>query len=172
MGTTGAPARRNPRHPSDGQCGTAARNAGLALVDGAVIDASVAVKWTLDEPNSDEALLLARHVPLAAPGLLLVECANVLWIKSRRSEITVDQAQERYEQLASAPIDYLEDRDLLPAALSLSGRLDHPVYDCLYVAASVALQAPLVTADGRLRRKLLETGPAEFPCLLLSEFAL
>jgi predicted nucleic acid-binding protein len=43
-----------------------------------VIDASVAVKWVLAEPDSVQALALRQH-DLAAPELLVAECANVLW---------------------------------------------------------------------------------------------
>ena len=43
-----------------------------------VIDASVAIKWVVEEPGTPEALLLRRH-RLLAPDLLMAECANILW---------------------------------------------------------------------------------------------
>ncbi len=43
-----------------------------------VIDASVAVKWVIDEHGTPEALSLLRH-RLFAPDLLVAECAKVLW---------------------------------------------------------------------------------------------
>jgi predicted nucleic acid-binding protein len=48
-----------------------------------VIDASVAIKWLVDEPGTAAALSLRRH-RLLAPDLLIAECANVLWKKVRR----------------------------------------------------------------------------------------
>jgi predicted nucleic acid-binding protein len=45
-----------------------------------VIDASVAVKWVVEEPGTQEALLLRQH-RLLAPDLLVAECANILWKK-------------------------------------------------------------------------------------------
>jgi predicted nucleic acid-binding protein len=42
-----------------------------------VIDASVAVKWVVPEPESDRAEALLDH-PLVGPDLLFAECANVL----------------------------------------------------------------------------------------------
>jgi predicted nucleic acid-binding protein len=42
--------------------------------------------------------------------------------------------------------------DLYEDALRLAIDLDHPIYDCFYVALAMRNQAPLVTAD----RKLME----------------
>jgi predicted nucleic acid-binding protein len=56
-----------------------------------VIDASVAVKWVVPEPGSERAeLLLDRG--LVAPDLLFAECANILWEKVRRGELTTEEA--------------------------------------------------------------------------------
>ena len=46
-----------------------------------VIDASVAIKWVVAEPDSQTALALFRH-RLFAPDLLVAECANALWEES------------------------------------------------------------------------------------------
>ena len=50
-----------------------------------VIDASVAVKWVIEEEDTTQALAL-RGRALAAPDLLIAECANILWKKVRRNE--------------------------------------------------------------------------------------
>jgi predicted nucleic acid-binding protein len=39
---------------------------------------------------------------------------------------------------------------LAPRAVAIAGQLDHPVYDCFYLALAEAEQADLVTADMRL----------------------
>jgi predicted nucleic acid-binding protein len=44
-----------------------------------VIDASVAVKWVVREPDSDAADALLDDIELIAPVLWLAEAANVLW---------------------------------------------------------------------------------------------
>lgn len=38
----------------------------------------------------------------------------------------------------------------MDAALKLSLALDHPIYDCLYLALAEKLDAPLISADQRL----------------------
>jgi predicted nucleic acid-binding protein len=46
-------------------------------LSGFVVDASVAIKWFVDEEGRAEAVGLLRH-PLSAPDLLAPECANIL----------------------------------------------------------------------------------------------
>ena len=113
-----------------------------------VIDASVALKWVLDEPGADAAAAL-RSESLIAPELWLVEAANALWRRTRRGEMSGEEARERLTKLRDAPVASAPiERDLLAAA-DLAGALDHPVYDCLYLAMAIREDTQLVTADRR-----------------------
>ncbi len=115
---------------------------------GIVVDASVALKWVVDEEGSEAAAALAQH-ELAAPDLLLVECTNALWAKARRGELSAADVIERVRLLRAAPLEWVAQSDLLEAAASLALRLEHPVYDCLYLALAIHRDIPLVTADRR-----------------------
>ena len=66
------------------------------------VDASVAVKWFVSEPLSENArLLLAHRLDLHAPDLLLAEFANVICKKIRRKEL---EASPRYvDSLSTLP---------------------------------------------------------------------
>ena len=68
-----------------------------------VIDASIAVKWVVPEPDCDRAEALRDH-PLVAPDLLFAECANVLWKKVRRGELSKDEADIAAQTLGQADI--------------------------------------------------------------------
>jgi len=46
-----------------------------------VIDASVAVKWVVEEDGTADAPALRRSAKLIAPELLMAECADILWKK-------------------------------------------------------------------------------------------
>jgi predicted nucleic acid-binding protein len=116
------------------------------LVDHAVIDASVAVKWVVPETDSDRAAALAAY-RLSAPDLLDAECANVLWVKVTRGELSEADALTRIARLIAAPVDRVPCRELAAAALKLSIDLGHPAYDCLYLALAIRAAVPLVTAD-------------------------
>ena len=53
------------------------------------VDASVVVKWFVQESLFEEArLLLAHRLTLYAPDMLLAEFANTIWKKARRNEIS------------------------------------------------------------------------------------
>ena len=114
-----------------------------------VIDASVALKWVLAEPGQAAADALLDE-DLVAPSLWLVEAANALWRRAHRGELSADEAQERLSELFNAPVTAVPIEDDLAVAAALAHRLDHPVYDCLYLALAQRERAQLVTADRRL----------------------
>jgi predicted nucleic acid-binding protein len=126
-----------------------------------VVDASVAVKWVIPEPASEQAerLLAPGEGPLLAPDLLLVEAANALWKKTSRRELGVAEAEQALTMIATGPLVLTPMTELLARALQMAAVLGHPVYDCVYLALAERAQAPLVTADERLlklsrRRKI------------------
>jgi predicted nucleic acid-binding protein len=54
-----------------------------------VVDASVALKWVLQEPDSHLAEALVRVEPdLLIPDFWLGEATNVLWVQVRRKLLT------------------------------------------------------------------------------------
>jgi predicted nucleic acid-binding protein len=122
-----------------------------------VIDASVAVKWVIDESGTPEALLLRGQGRLIAPELLVAECANVLWKKVQRKELSQDEALLAARLLQSAEIELMPTRSLLEAATRLSIDLGHPAYDCLYLALAVESDCCFVTADESFVRKVAQT---------------
>ncbi len=113
-----------------------------------VIDASVAVKWVLDEADSDAALRL-RSEQLSAPSLWLIEAGNALWSRARRREISFTDAEDRLRILRSSPIVSTPVEHDLSAALKLANELAHPIYDCLYLALALREETHVVTADRR-----------------------
>jgi predicted nucleic acid-binding protein len=114
-----------------------------------IIDASVLVKWFVDEPGADRAAAL-RGGELAAPDLILVEVGNALWKHQRGGVLTGEDYVDAVEALQAAPITLTPIADLLLAAARLAAELDHPLYDCVYVALAMREGFPLVTDDLRL----------------------
>jgi predicted nucleic acid-binding protein len=136
-----------------------------------VIDASVAVKWVVPEPDSDRAEVLLDH-GLVAPDLLFAECANVLSKKVRRGELTKREADIAAQTLEQADLTLVSTRGYLALATSVAVELDHPAYDAVYLAVTEASELRLVTADDKLVRKVRE-GQNRFRRMLvaLSEIA-
>jgi predicted nucleic acid-binding protein len=115
-----------------------------------IIDASVAIKWFAPEVLSSEAeRLLDGDDPLFAPDLLLVECGTIIWKKVRLGELARPDGDAALAALRSGPIHLVETRPLVERALNLAHELEHPVYDCLYLAAADTVDGVVVTADRR-----------------------
>ena len=119
-----------------------------------VIDASIAVKWVVEEHNTPEALTLRQKAKLIAPELLVAECANILWKKVKREELLKQEALLAARLLQGAEIELLPTRSLFETATRMTIEIDHPAYDCLYLALAVEKECPFVTADERFLRKL------------------
>ncbi len=119
-----------------------------------LIDASIAVKWVVEEQGTPEALALRQRAKLIAPDLLVAECANILWKKVQRDELSKAEALLAARLLQGAEIELLPTRSLLEGATRIAIDLDHPAYDCLYLALAIENDCPFATADERLLRKL------------------
>jgi len=113
-----------------------------------VVDASVAVKWVIDEENFEQAAAL-REDELIAPAFWLLEAASVLWRRSRRGEFSLVDALEFLGELRNAPVASLPIEPYIPSALQLAAAAGHPVYDCLYLAVAIRHDTHVVTADRR-----------------------
>ena len=114
-----------------------------------VVDASVAGKWLAPEAESAQAETLLDG-ELLAPDLIFPEVTNILWKKQSRGEMDAATAHAAARWLMQLPLQVVESITLMPDALALSLRLQHPAYDCFYLALALQTGCPLVTADKRL----------------------
>ena len=127
----------------------------------AVVDASVVIKWVVEEEGSDAALTLLDETELLAPDLLMAECANILWKKVARRELNREEAGLAAELLQRAAIELVPTRAVMADALRHAIDLGHPAYDCIYIALALERGCPFVTADERLARIAAQRGTRE-----------
>lgn len=132
-----------------------------------IVDASVAIKWFVKENLHDEALELLQHYDrLQAPELIVAEVTNVVWKKCLRKEITKSQARTIVSAIPnSIPVLYpiLLDHE---RALEIAIFLEHPAYDCLYLACAERLGGFVVTADRTFLGKVKESSFADLVAFL------
>ena len=116
-----------------------------------IVDASVAIKWFVEEHGTELAdRLIDVEAALVAPDTILAEIGNALWKRYHRRELSARHASEAirrapglFSSLSPTPALALE-------ALRIATTVDHPIYDCFYLALAEREAAPLVTADRRL----------------------
>jgi len=120
-----------------------------------IVDASVGIKWALEEVHSEDARrLLGGSYELIVPDLFFPEVGNILWKKARQGEMTPEEAALAAEAVGSVRLEVYPSPPLLPLALEIALQTDRTVYDSLYVALAVREGALLVTADERLYNAL------------------
>ncbi|MBJ7444054.1 MAG: type II toxin-antitoxin system VapC family toxin [Sphingobium sp.] len=126
-----------------------------------VVDTSVAARWVVgsDDPAmSAETTVALTLLPrrLIAPDLLTAQFANVMWKKVRAQEIDAAQAREAVAILPDL-VDLIPTGQLADRAMAISLALDHPAYDCFFLATAEMLETVVVTADRRLVRRCADT---------------
>ncbi|MBI4305772.1 MAG: type II toxin-antitoxin system VapC family toxin [Chloroflexi bacterium] len=123
-----------------------------------VVDASLAVKWLVNEVHSDKAYALARSwaddgTQPVSPYLMAVEVANALYRRVLRKELTVEAAAHLLRTLLASGLELRETPGLHGRALELADHLrQDAVYDAHYVALAETLGCECWTADRRFHR--------------------
>ena len=111
-------------------------------------DASVAGKWHFDEDDSEKAKALLREDPdVLAPDFLLSEFLNVAGKKIRDGLTTPEHAEQAMDEIAMQVPRLIPARELFRPALRMSAELNHPAYDCLYLALADREGVRVVTDD-------------------------
>jgi predicted nucleic acid-binding protein len=118
-----------------------------------VLDASVAVKWVLDEPNVERALFFRKEIEtleithVIAPDIFPVEIAHVLSKGFRQKKLTAEEADAYLADLMTTLPELISSRQLLPRAFAIAQETRTGIYDALYLALGEAEGVSVVTAD-------------------------
>lgn len=124
-----------------------------------MIDTSVALKFYLPEEGHEEALGLLEAeesgaVELLAPGTILPEGFNAIAQQRKRGPLDAEDAGEAWDELLRAPIYTYATEDLIERAAEIALETDAIVYDTLFLALAEDARTVMVTADGKLLKKL------------------
>ncbi len=124
-----------------------------------VVDASVAIKWFVEEVRSDAArAVLDSGEPLIAPDLVVPEACNAAWKKVRRGELSQEHGAAVARALPMSFDRLIATAELASRAFSLGHRFDHPLYNCFYIALAEVESATLVTDDAQVLALAKRTG--------------
>jgi predicted nucleic acid-binding protein len=125
-----------------------------------VIDASLAAKWIIVEPNSAAALAFLEDCtePLVAPDLIAIEVSSAIVRRANMDKAlgeTMRDANARWASLLDAQTITLRrptSGDILEAA-NLAMDLGHPLKDCIYLTLAMEMGCNLMTCDARFSEK-------------------
>jgi predicted nucleic acid-binding protein len=125
-----------------------------------VIDASMAVKWFLLEPDSAAArAVLAENIgEICVPAIFGIEVVATLVREANNHKPHADSMRDAISRLTSLMSDgsitaRSETPDQLANAANIAIDLGHPFKDCLYLALAIALECELVTCDAKFATK-------------------
>ena len=97
---------------------------------------------------------------MLAPDIMPVEVLNAWWRKVHRREMSAADLDEAIVNLLALGVEWVPTAPILVRAVQLATRIEHPVYDCVYLALAASRSALLATVDARLAGA---TGRLEVP---------
>ena len=118
-----------------------------------VVDASVVVKWFVNDVLTEQAVATLERFDFHAPGLILAEQSNALWKYARRGDLSAADCAAAAKRLPRL-VRLTPMAELASEAAALAVELDHPAYDCFYLCLAQRLGHDLLTADKRLLARI------------------
>jgi len=95
---------------------------------------------------------------IEAPDILKIEFINVLRKAHYLNHIPIDTIDKIYVDAISLIKVFYHHNDILKEAKDISFSLNHPIYDCLFLALALKLDQPFVSLDRRLLHKAKSIG--------------
>lgn len=122
-----------------------------------VLDASVILKWILEEEGEDSSKQYReKHVSgeeiIAVPDLFFYEVANVLVTKTR---LPLKEAMKAFLLLLNFEFEIFSfGQDEFLTEMALSKKYGISLYDATYISFARQLKCPYVTADRKLYQRV------------------
>jgi len=123
-----------------------------------VIDASVAIKWYLEEIHYEEAdLALNKSYQLHAPEIIVPEFGSIVWKKQRSRQTTGQEAMKIIAAFTAQNIILHSQKNLLKHAFEGAVKTGQTVYDWMYLSLAFSLSCKLITADQKFYEAIKKT---------------
>ena len=118
-----------------------------------VLDSSAATQIAMgsQEGRAMQALILDDE-EVSAPDFLQIECENSFWKYVHVGELSIAEAHDYYCDAVNLVTRYIRQNDLLDEVFTTASKLNHSVYDVVYLVLARRMAATLMSLD----RKLLD----------------
>ncbi len=125
----------------------------------AVLDTTVAVEIVLQRDSAAQFGEIVKKADwVIAPTLFISEVTNVFWKYQKLVDYPYAACEKNIEQAIALPDDYLTEVDLYREAFNSGCKLDHPVYDMMYLVLARRNSAVLLTMDKKLKSAAEKAG--------------
>ncbi len=113
-----------------------------------VIDACVAIKWSLPEENQEKAsAIFNRFNRYIVPDLFTIEFDSIITKKVRQKLVEPKDAQKIYNEIRKIPFTIIPYKMISKMAFDLSSALPISQYDACYLSVAIEYNQKVVTAD-------------------------
>jgi predicted nucleic acid-binding protein len=125
------------------------------------IDTSVWIPYLVPEQYQAQAKILmdealSQNIRIVAPTFAWAEVGSVLRKKTRAGSITIQEAQEIFEDFCELPIDYIETEAIRVRAWTIAQDYGLPtLYDAVFLACTESFSAEFWTADIAMIKQLM-----------------
>ena len=137
----------------------------------AVWDASVLFKLIVVEEDSHLAESLILSTRAFVPDFAFLEIGNALWSHIHSGHADYRDVEPLIGYLRNLNLETRQIDRFVDRALEMASLIDHPIYDCIYLAMAEDYDVPLVTADKRFVLALRRSDLANADVRLLGELA-
>lgn len=136
-----------------------------------VCDASVLFKLLVAEPDSADAFALMANHQIVVPEFTFLEIGNALRSRVRSERAGPQEVLSLFAELDDFAFDIRPTRPHVARALAIANAIEHPIYDCLYLALAEHLDIALISADRRFLDAVRRAGFSSAEIKLLADFA-
>ncbi len=116
-----------------------------------IIDANVIISILIESSLSKTNFIKENR--FQAPNFLKIELINVLRKYHFISNLSLENARQYYENGKALVDEFYDESEILTHAIEISFSLNHPIYDCIYLALAKYLNVPFVSIDKKLLDK-------------------
>ena len=121
-----------------------------------VIDTNVALAILLEDGFSRTDLL--ENSTVIAPSFMKLEMLNVLRKYHFLRKVSIEDLDKIYIEFLKIIDEFVLDDKILNAAKEISYKLNHPIYDCLFLALALQYKSVFISFDQRLLKKAESIG--------------